>query len=97
MYASGSGVPLDYVEAYKWLSLGAAQNFRPAVDARRSIAGIMTKRQLSAAGIRIFEWQQHHLDAPDAPGGYRRHYHLQEPAVMNQRRVQNDFLVESDE
>jgi TPR repeat protein len=61
MYANGRGVSLDYIEAYKWVGLAAAQNWRIAVDARRSLAGIMTKRQLSAAEARISEWHQQHI------------------------------------
>jgi TPR repeat protein len=66
MYANGRGVPLDYVEAYKWLSLAAAQGWRIAVEVRKSLAGIMTKRQLSAADVRIFEWRQLH------PGAFQK-------------------------
>jgi hypothetical protein len=60
MYANGRGVPLDYVEAYKWLSLATLQNWGIAVGLRKSLAGIMTKRQLDAAAVRIAEWNQQH-------------------------------------
>jgi len=60
MYETGRGVPLDYVEAYKWLSLAAAQGHRSASNARHSIASIMTKQQVERAEAEVSEWQHQH-------------------------------------
>src|SRR5258706_383044 len=42
----GEGVPKDLVEAFAWFNLAAAQNFRPAINAREQLT-----RKLSRAEI----------------------------------------------
>lgn len=61
MFANGRGVRLDYIEAYKWFTLAAAQKLSIALKARKSIAEIMTKRQIDAAQMRVAVWQREHV------------------------------------
>ena len=55
MYDNGQGVPQDYVEAYKWYSLAAAQGLAeeqgasPAITNRDAIARYMTPYQIAEA------------------------------------------------
>jgi TPR repeat protein len=60
MYQNGRGLPLDYIEAYTWFSLATAQGNRAAIEARKSLAKIMTKHQVSVAEARVSEWQTRH-------------------------------------
>ena len=43
MYLLGDGVPKDYVQAYQWLNLAAAQAFPGADGARDSFTQEMTR------------------------------------------------------
>ena len=52
MYNKGQGVMEDYVEAYKWYSLSAAQGFSTAVRNRDKIVRLMTAEQI-AEGQRL--------------------------------------------
>ena len=47
MYFGGVGVPQDYVEAYKWLSLVAVQGYKDAAKFRDLIASNMTPAQIA--------------------------------------------------
>jgi len=47
MYGLGKGVPQDYVEAYKWDNLAAAQNETNAIHNRDSISDSMTASQIA--------------------------------------------------
>jgi TPR repeat protein len=69
LYANGRGVPLNYVEAYKWFSLAEAKGFKLAAQAKESIRTIMTERQLTTAETRLHEWRQQHSAIEDVPGG----------------------------
>ena len=58
---SGSGIPKDYVEAHKWMSLAAAratgENQKRFADARDSLAKAMTPEQIAGeAQKRAAEW-----------------------------------------
>jgi TPR repeat protein len=59
----GRGVPLDYVEAYKWLSLvvssssGDDKQKSDAARARDLVAGQLTTQQLAEAQRRAREWK----------------------------------------
>jgi TPR repeat protein len=59
-YNSGSGVPKDYIEAHKWMSLAAARatggNQKRFADARDSLAKVMTPEQIAEAQKRASEW-----------------------------------------
>ena len=48
-YANAKGVPLDYVRAYAWCSLAAAQGVRPAMQCTRDLRGTMTPAQIAEA------------------------------------------------
>ena len=49
LYCEGRLVPQDYVEAYKWYNLAAAQGDTNAISNRDSIAGSMTPEQIAEA------------------------------------------------
>lgn len=49
LYESGRGVPLDYVAAYTWYSRAISGGDKTGVERRKSLASIMTKRQLDEA------------------------------------------------
>ncbi len=58
MYEEGQGVPKDYVQAYMWLSLAAAQGYEPARKARvKKLAKKMTLAQLDEAQWLAREWK----------------------------------------
>ena len=54
---NGQGVPRDYVEAYKWLSLSAAQGNEYASKSLPSLANLMTKEQITQAEDLIKKWK----------------------------------------
>ena len=49
MYATGQGVPQDYVRAYMWFSLAAAKGFSEAQQNRDTAAGKMKPAQIEQA------------------------------------------------
>ena len=49
MYANGQGVPQNYVLAYKWFSLSAAQGYTDAVKGRDFISARMTPAEVNEA------------------------------------------------
>ena len=49
MYAKGTGVPEDYVQAYKWWNLAAAAGNASAVKNKNMVAEKMTKEQIAEA------------------------------------------------
>jgi TPR repeat protein len=57
LYATGNGVPLDYVAAYAWYSSAAAGGYEPAKIAMSSLSRVMTCRQLQAAQARSLSEQ----------------------------------------
>ena len=61
--AIGQGVPVDLVEAHKWISLAAARysaeesaERATAAEALTKLAGSMTPAQIAAARRRAREW-----------------------------------------
>ena len=60
LYATGQGVPQDYVEAHKWRNLAASQasadKQKQFADARDNMATQMTPPQLAEAQKRAGEW-----------------------------------------
>lgn|GEM_PF-3864191 len=69
LYASGVGVPQDYVQAHKWLNLAAAQGKSRAARARDRIAGRMTRDQIARARRMAREFKPVPAAAADsAPG-----------------------------
>jgi TPR repeat protein len=57
MYFGGVGVPKDYVEAHKWLSLAAAQGYKDTAQFRDLIASAMTPAQIAEAQRLAREWK----------------------------------------
>ena len=62
MYANGTGVGPDSVEAYKWLSLAmtrsAAEEQKQYADAREILAQTMTLDQIAQAQKRAQDWTE---------------------------------------
>ena len=57
MYELGQGVPQDYVQAYMWFNLAAAQGTRGAAEWREHIAARMTPAQIAEAQKLASEWK----------------------------------------
>ena len=59
-YNASSGIPKDYIEAHKWMSLAAARatgdNQKRFADERDSLAKVMTPEQIAEAQKRASEW-----------------------------------------
>ena len=49
MYANGEGVPENYVRAYAWLNLAAAQGHEDAVSGKADLQPRMTAAQIAEA------------------------------------------------
>ena len=49
MYANGEGVPENYVRAYAWFNLAAAQGHEDAVSGKANVEGLMTAAQIAEA------------------------------------------------
>ena len=57
MYGTGNGVPLDYVAAYMWYNLAAAQGSKKAKKNRELISSRMTRGQVADGQRRAREWK----------------------------------------
>lgn len=57
MYANGQGVPIDFVSAYIWYELSAAQGNDNAAKNRSSIESKLTSEQIAEAKRRVGEWK----------------------------------------
>jgi TPR repeat protein len=60
LYERGLGVHLDYVEAYKWLSLASSTGSRASQEELKSLSKIMTPPQIGKALLSIAEWKATH-------------------------------------
>ena len=49
MYANGKGVPEDYVRAFAWLNLAAAQGSEAAIEAKDLVRSKMSTNQIARA------------------------------------------------
>lgn len=58
-YSTGKGVPLDYIEAHKWLNL-AARSVAEAKALRAELAHDMSPREIAEAQRQAREWMQTH-------------------------------------
>jgi uncharacterized protein len=56
-YEVGSGVPQDYVQAYMWCNLSAAQGFQLAKYRRAELERLMTPAQITEAQKLAREWK----------------------------------------
>lgn len=59
-YSSGHGVPLDYIEAHKWLNIAAVRGSDDAKRLRRELAADMTREQIAEAQRQAREWIGRH-------------------------------------
>ncbi len=57
MYAEGEGLPKDYVLAYMWETLAAAQGNENAVKGRDLLEELMTPAQIAGAQRLAREWK----------------------------------------
>src|SRR5579871_2086172 len=57
MYAVGQGVMQDFVRAYLWLNLAAAQGYTDAMSYRDRVAATMTPGQIAEAQRLAREWK----------------------------------------
>jgi uncharacterized protein len=57
LYAKGQGVPRDYVQAYMWFELSAAQDDKSAISNRDAAARRMTPEQIAEAQKLAREWR----------------------------------------
>ena len=62
MYRKGQGVPQDYVEAYKWVSLAASQGYVKAIKGRHAVVSEMSPDQIAEAKRVAREWVEQHRD-----------------------------------
>jgi len=56
-YFDGTGVPRDLIEAWKWLTLAAADGDRYAAEMRDSVAAEMTLSQIAEARRLVKAWR----------------------------------------
>ena len=52
----GQGVPQNYIQAYRWITLAAAQEYARAVKGEEILARKMTRAQLAEAQRLVTEW-----------------------------------------
>ena len=57
MYSRGEGVPKDFVTAYMWRNLAAAQGNEIAKEARDALETLMTPAQIAQAQKLSREWK----------------------------------------
>lgn len=56
MYASGTGLPNDFVAAHMWFNLASAKGFEGAAASREEVAKRMTPDQITEAQRLAREW-----------------------------------------
>ena len=64
MYATGEGVPRDYVQAHAWFSLSLALGYRAAAANRDKAAGLMTPAQIAESEKLAREWKPGPVSVP---------------------------------
>ena len=57
MYVYGTGAPVDYIEAYKWMHLAAEAGLPEAIAARAQLAARMSAVDIKTAMDRAQEWK----------------------------------------
>ncbi len=60
MYIEGIGVPKDYILAYMWLNLSAANGGKFPASIRDGVARRLTRAQIAEAKKLTREWQAKH-------------------------------------
>ena len=58
MYSIGKGVPVDLIEAHKWLNLAAMKGLREAQACRAELAAEMSPLEVAEAQRMAREWMQ---------------------------------------
>ncbi len=58
MYRTGQGVPLNYIQAYMWNSLAAAQGLKIAIRDQYVLESFITPEQLAEAQRLAREWRR---------------------------------------
>ena len=58
MYASGEGVPENFVLAYKWANLAAARGSEKARELKSGVKKLMTREQIAEAQQLSLEWEK---------------------------------------
>ena len=58
MYASGEGVPENFILAYKWSNLAAARGIDSAMNFKEEIKKRMTPAQIAEAQELSIEWEK---------------------------------------
>ncbi len=66
MYGLGEGVPQDFVRAYLWFDIAAAQGDKTAQKSRDIIASRLTPDQIAEAQHMALEWRARHKGDADA-------------------------------
>lgn len=56
LYATGTGVDLDYGAAYKWLNIAATQGISAAAELRGTLTELMTPEEVAAAQTATRDW-----------------------------------------
>jgi hypothetical protein len=68
LFEHGEGVRVDYPEAYKWYRLAAAHGSATAKYAMKSLAGIMTPKQLQEGQSRTTVWHERSTTNAESTG-----------------------------
>jgi TPR repeat protein len=73
LYATGRGVSVDYVEAYKWFLLARANGNKDRAEALVYLRNGMTAQQLREGRLRAYGWQSRPVpDLAEEPPSERR-------------------------
>jgi hypothetical protein len=59
-YALGKGVPVNYVQACKWVTIASKQNEKLADEAEAAIETYMTKEDIAIGRYMAYLWMQQH-------------------------------------
>ncbi|HWK94935.1 MAG TPA: hypothetical protein VNR39_05895 [Pseudolabrys sp.] len=65
--SSGAGVPVDLIEAHKWLNIAAMRGHREAAQVRREIAEQMSDSDIGRAQRAARDWLKRNQPAPVEP------------------------------
>ncbi len=57
-YATGQGVPMDFIAAHKFFNLAALKGFEAAKERRRELAAVMSREEIAKAQRAAREWLQ---------------------------------------
>jgi TPR repeat protein len=68
LFEHGEGVTIDYPEAYKWYQLAAAHGAPSAKQAMKSLARVMTPKQLREGQFRTSIWRQRSTTSATSTG-----------------------------